>query len=79
MVGSGLGQGIQHLPWSDIQSHTFKEVSVLKRDGRTINRLTQSPQTALSLKTQSGQVIHLAVEDVAALKNVSKELETAAL
>ncbi len=63
-----LGMGLKKTPWTAVASCTFKEVSLLVRNGRTANYLTQVPQIALALHLTNGQTVLLGVEDVAAAK-----------
>ena len=63
-----LGRGLKNTPWTAVKSYTFKEVSLIVRDGRTANYLTQIPQTALALQLTSGQTVLLGVKDVESAK-----------
>lgn len=63
-----LGRGLKSTPWTAVKSYTFKEVSLIVRDGRTANYLTQIPQTALALQLTSGQTVLLGVKDVESAK-----------
>jgi len=63
-----LGRGLKNTPWTAVESYTFKEVSLIVRNGRTANYLTQVPQTALVLQLTNGQTVLLGVKDVASAK-----------
>ena len=63
-----LGRGLKNTPWTAVKSHTFKEASLLVRNGRTTNYLTQVPQTVLALQFTNGQTVLLGVKDVESAK-----------